>query len=202
MISFEEFHQTLPAYRKRTMITHLFTFLLAALTGIDQASLINWSASRKLTWDDFKAAPDPASTNAALTSSSINVEFGFDEEELQYTIKCRFDKTKSWVRIRNQVILLHEQGHFDIAELHARKLNQALKTYRFNAQTVNDDVNRIYDSVMMLHHAAQSEYDKETDFSRKKDTQDIWLKQLADNLQTLKIYANYGAPAPTRQQQK
>ena len=184
------------------MITHFFTFLLAALTGIEQASLIDWTASRKLTWDDFKAPPDPASSNAALTSSSINVEFGYDDEELQYTIKCRFDKNKSWVRIHNHVILSHEQGHFDIAELHARKLNQALKAYRFNAKTVNDDVNRIYDSVMSIHHSAQREYDKETDFSRNKEKQAQWLKIIADNLQELKAYAPYGGKTITPKQQQ
>lgn len=173
------------------MITYFFTFLLAAFTGIEQASLIDWTPSRKLTWEDFKAPPDPASTNAALTSSSINVEFGYDDEELQYSIKCRFDKNKSWVRIRNQAILLHEQGHFDIAEIHARRLNQALKAYRFNAKTVSDDVNRIYDSVMVLHHTVQNEYDQETDFSRNKERQAIWLKKIADNLQELKMYAGY-----------
>lgn len=173
------------------MITYFFAFLLTALTGTEQASFIEWSASRKLTWDDFKAPPDPASTNAALTSSAINVEFGYDEEELQFNIKCSFDKNKSWVRIRNTAILLHEQGHFDIAELHARKLNKALKAYPFNAKTVSNDVNRIYDSVMALHHAAQNEYDKETDFSRNKEKQAIWLKKIAEDLQGLQMYAAY-----------
>lgn len=174
------------------MIIHLFTFVLAALTGVGQVNLIDWSPARRLNWEDFKAAPDAASSNAALTSSSINVEFGYDDEELQYTINCRFDKTKSWVKVRTSDILLHEQGHFDIAELHARKLNQALKGYRFNAKTVSNDVNRIYDSVMVLHHAAQSEYDKETDFSRKKEKQLIWQKRIADNLQDLNAFGSYG----------
>ena len=173
------------------MLTSIFIFLLATLTSAEQANLVEWTSTRKLTWDDFKAPPDPASTNAALTSSSINVEFGYDDEEMQYSIKCRFDRNKSWVRIRNHAILQHEQGHFDLAELHARKLNQALKSYRFNAKTVSDDVNRIYDSVMVLHHAAQNEYDKETDFSRNKEKQEVWLKKIAGNLQSLKLYAAY-----------
>lgn len=175
------------------MFTSIFTFLLATLTHVDQAStnLVEWTATRKLTWDDFKALPDPASTNAALTSSSINVEFGYDDQELQFSIRCRFDKSKSWVRIRNTAILQHEQGHFDIAELHARKLNQALKNYRFNAKTVSDDVNRIYDSVMVLHHTAQNEYDQETDFSRNKEKQSAWLKKITDDLLALKPYAGY-----------
>jgi len=173
------------------MITPFFTFLLATLTGIGQANLIDWTPSRKLSWEDFKAAPDPSSTNAALTSSSINVEFGYDDEELQYTINCRFDKTKSWVRVRNATILQHEQGHFDIAELHARKFNQALKAYRFSAKTVNADVNRIYDSVIALQHIFQNEYDKETDFSRDKEKQAIWLKKIAEQLQETRPYGGY-----------
>jgi predicted secreted Zn-dependent protease len=173
------------------MITYFFALLVSVITGKEQANLVEWNATRKLTWEDFKAAPDPASTNAALTSSSINVEFGYDDQELQFTIKCRFDKNKSWVRVRNNEILAHEQGHFDMAELHARRLNKALNGYKFNSKTVSEDVNRIYDSVMTLHHAAQSEYDKETDFSRNKEKQAIWQKKITDDIQQLKAFANY-----------
>jgi hypothetical protein len=173
------------------MITYLFTFLVSIIAGTEQLNLVDWTASRKLTWDDFKASPDPTSTNAALTNSSINVEFGYDDQELQFTIKCRFDKAKSWVRVRTNEILAHEQGHFDMAELHARKLNKALKVYRFNPKTVSEDVNRIYDSVMTMHHTAQSEYDKETDFSRNKEKQVLWQKKIAEDLQQLKAFASY-----------
>jgi hypothetical protein len=173
------------------MIPYFLAFLVSVIAGKEQANLVEWNVSRKLTWEDFKAAPDPASSNAALTSSSINVEFGYDDQELQFTIKCRFDKTKSWVRVRNAEILAHEQGHFDMAELHARKLNKALKGYHFNGKTVSEDINRIYDSVMTLHHTAQSEYDKETDFSRSKEKQAIWQKKIADDILQLKAFANY-----------
>lgn len=77
----------------------VFLFLSA------EDNLIEWSPSRKLTWDDFKGAPNPASTNAALTNSSINVEFGYNNRGLTYTIKCRFNKTLSWGRIKNDYIL-------------------------------------------------------------------------------------------------
>jgi len=173
------------------MIHYFLTLLISVIPAAGQLDLVEWSPARKLTWDDFKAAPNAASSNAALTSSSINVEFGYDDQELKYSIKCRFDKTKSWVKIRNNEILAHEQGHFDMAELHARKLNKALKEYHFNPKTVGDDVNRIYDSIMTLHHASQSEYDQETDFSRNKEKQALWQKKIADDLQQLKAYAGY-----------
>jgi hypothetical protein len=180
------------------MISYFFTLVLSVVAVTAQPGLIEWSPSRKLSWQDFKAAPDGASSNAALTSSSINVEFGYDDNELNFTIKCRFDKSKSWVRVRNAGILAHEQGHFDIAEIHARKLNKALKAYRFNPKTVSEDVNTIYDSIMSEHHQAQNEYDRDTDFSRNKEQQAVWLKRVAENLQQLRSFAGYGSKTTTR----
>lgn len=171
---------------------NLLLSLLIATTPLPRQHLIEWNAARKLTWDDFKAAPSAGSPNAALTSSSINIEFGYDENGMQYAIKCRFDKNRSWVKVRTVTVLTHEQGHFDIAELHARKLNKALTRYVFNGKTVNDDVNKIYDTLMEAHHAYQNQYDQETNFSRNKEKQEVWNKQIASELKALNAFADYG----------
>jgi hypothetical protein len=173
------------------MIAQFFALLLFAATMQQQNNLIDWNASRKLTWEDFKGPIDAESKNAALTSSSINIEFGFDDEGLEYSIKCSFNKQKSWVRVHNNEVLAHEQGHFDLAELHARKLFKAMKGYKFNAKSVSDDVNKIYDSLMNVHHAAQNLYDQETDYSRNKVKQEEWQKKIADDLKALQQFASY-----------
>jgi hypothetical protein len=176
------------------MTTSFFSWLLLTLMLVQQGNLVLWSAARKLSWEDFKASPDPRSSNAALTSSSINIEFGYDDERLQYAIRCAFDKTRSWVRVRNSDVLAHEQGHFDIAEIHARKLNKAMREYRFNARTVSQDVNGIYDNIMNLHRDVQNQYDKETDYSRNRSRQEEWLKKIQQQLHDLASYANYQTP--------
>src|SRR4051794_27509556 len=112
------------------MISRFLTvFLLSssflAHSGADD--LIQWSPSKRLDWKDFQGSPPANAKNAALTSSSILVNFSYNNESLRYTISCHFDKTKSWVRIKNDHILGHEQGHFDITEIHARKLYKALQ---------------------------------------------------------------------------
>ena len=177
------------------MSTSILSWLLLALTVMQQGHLIPWSDARKLSWDDFKASPDPRSGNAALTSSTINIEFGYDEEGLQYSIRCTFDKTRSWVRIRNNEVLAHEQGHFDIAEIYARKLSKAMHDYRFQPKTVSKDVNEIYDSMMNQHKLAQNQYDKETDYSRNRTSQELWLKKIQQQLNEVKAFANYQATA-------
>ena len=173
------------------MILYILSLTLSMLLSSTQANLIEWSPDRKLTWKDFKAMPDKNSTNAALTSSSINIEFGYSNSALKYNIKCRFDQNLSWGRIKNDYILSHEQGHFDIAEIHARKLNKLLKAYKFNNRTISKDVNKIYDTVMKEHHAFQSQYDLETNYSRDPAQQNVWKDKIEEKLQDLEEYRNY-----------
>jgi predicted secreted Zn-dependent protease len=174
-----------------TFITFLLTLLIATTGGSFQKDLIEWNSDKRLTWIDFKGRVPVNAANAALTNTAINVEFGFSKKGMTYSIKCRFDKTKSWVRIKNDLVLGHEQGHFDIAELHARKLNKALKEYKFNSKTVSDDVNKIYENIMMDHHNFQSEYDQQTDFSRKVEKQMEWLEKIDKDLKSLDAYSSY-----------
>ena len=172
------------------MIAHVFLALTWFIAG-SQNNLINWTPDRKLTWDDFKASPNPNATNAALTSSSINIEFGYNNKGLTYNIKCRFDKNLSWGRIKNDYILAHEQGHFDIAEIHARKLFKAMKAYVFNSKTVSKDVNAIYEGIIKEHHEFQSQYDNETDYSRNFSKQEYWHNKIEEELEKLSAFAKY-----------
>ena len=165
---------------------------LSCLSSLKQDnSLIDWSADKKLSWNDFKAEPEKGYSAAALTSTNIKIDFGYYNESLQYHIRCRFDKNKSWGRVKNDYILSHEQVHFDIAEIYARKLNKVLKTYKPNEDHISKDVNKIYENIMHEYYNKQEEYDKETNFSINKIKQEEWLKKVSNELSELKNYSNY-----------
>jgi len=169
-----------------------FLLLLSLfLQPSEEDNIIEWSPTRKLTWADFKGTPDPNSSNAALTNSTINVEFGFNNKGLTHSIKCRFNKLLSWGRIRNEYILKHEQGHFDIAEAHARLLHKNLNEYVFNSQTVSKDINVIYNDVIKKHVAMQDQYDVTSNHSLDTAQQIIWDKKIAGMLRSLEAYADY-----------
>jgi Bacterial protein of unknown function (DUF922) len=153
--------------------------------------LIDWNAERKLSWNDFRAEPDKSFVAAALTSTSIKIDFSYYNETLQYHIHCRFDKNKSWVRVKNDYILAHEQAHFDIAEIYARKLNKVLKAYKPNEAHLSNDVNKIYDNMMKEYYAKQEEYDNETNYSINRSKQEEWLKKVKEELLALQDYAKY-----------
>ena len=165
--------------------------LFVCITVIQGNNLIPWNASRKLSWSDFKGNPDPHSSNAALTSSNINIEYGYDEKGFQYSISCSFDKNRSWVRIKNNEVLAHEQGHFDIAEINARKLNKLIQAYHFNAKTAQNDLNKLYQDAMKQHRLQQTQYDQETDFSRNRPNQEEWLTKIDQQLKETAPFANY-----------
>jgi predicted secreted Zn-dependent protease len=167
----------------------IFTSLLSVPFSDD--NLIDWSVSRKLTWSDFRAKPDPSSANAALTSSTINVEFGYDKNGFKHSITCRFDKSKSWVRVKNDYILNHEQGHFDLAEAYARELHKEFQEYKFRKESASDDLNKIYSRVMQKHIEAQDRYDKQTDHSLDTAKQSAWDVKIRSMLKEFETFKDY-----------
>jgi hypothetical protein len=174
------------------MLQKILFILLPFLTVVHfDENLIEWSASRKLKWEDFRGTPNPTSTNAALTNSSITVEFGYNNKGLTHSIKCRFNKSLSWGRIKNDYILNHEQGHFDIAELHARILHKTLEAYEFNASTVSKDVNKIHGDVMNQHVQTQKMYDLETNHSIDSAEQRKWDGKISKLLEDNAAFADY-----------
>ena len=109
--------------------------LLLPLSGYAQhEQFIEWSSAKRLTWDDYLAKPPSSTDAAAITSTALGVEYSLKNNNLAYTITCRFSKTNSWGRHKTDYILLHEQGHFDITELFARKLAKELKEYKFSSR--------------------------------------------------------------------
>ncbi len=158
---------------------------------VSDHTLIDWNINRKLNWNDFKASPEKNSAAAALTSTSIKIDCGYSNNVAQYHIRCSFDPSKSWGRVKNDYILSHEQAHFDIAEIYARKLNKVLKSYKPDENNFSKDVNRIYEKVMREYYEEQEKYDNETNFSMNKIKQAEWLKKVTEELTELKKFANY-----------
>ncbi|MBS1933324.1 MAG: DUF922 domain-containing protein [Bacteroidetes bacterium] len=174
------------------LLNILWITVFSATNLFQKNPLIEWKEGSRLTWDDFKRRPDPNSPNAALTGSSIKFNFHYSDNNLQYHIQCLFDKSSSWGRVKTDYILSHEQGHFDITEIYARKLNKALKEYVVkDPDNLSKDLNRIYQTEMKELNEFQNKYDKETNFSINKDKQAEWLVKIRNELKGLEGFAEY-----------
>jgi hypothetical protein len=153
--------------------------------------LIMWSSDKKLAWSDYKGEPDPQSDAAASTTTLLTVSYHFTKNGFTYSIGSEFDPSRSWGTHRTPYILSHEQGHFDIAEIFARKLNKELQEYVFDKRTYQKDLRKIYNRVTEEKEKMQNDYDEETRHSILRARQAEWLKKIADMLEEYSDYANY-----------
>lgn len=169
-------------------ITLIFVFLLNRAFAQDT---VYWQPSYKLKWEDFQGIPDSSSKDGAISRPGVKYHLSANEDSFNVTVICFFLKSKSWSKFKeSDTLLMHEQGHFDIAELFARKLRKAFAGYKFNAQTVGKDIDQLF----ILNRQERTEmdmlYDKETDFSRNRKQQLLWIKKIKADLDTLQKYAS------------
>jgi len=143
---------------------------------------IEWSAASRLSWNDYLAKPSSSSDAAAITSTALGLEYHVRNNILTYKITCRFSKTRSWGKYKTDYILEHEQGHFDITEIYARKLDDAIREYNFNPKKFKTDLDQIYKEIMDEKEEVQNRYDLETDFSRNPEKQAEWLRKIQKEL--------------------
>ncbi len=173
----------------------LLTFLLLlSVSSFGQGGdeeLISWNESKKLTWADYKGKAKPDTDAAASTATYLGIEYNFSNKGFDYKITCSFSKTKSWGLHKTDYILSHEQGHFDIAEIFARKLNKKMSEYKFNKNNFKDDLKKIYVNITSEKEEMQNDYDRETNHSIIKDKQTEWLRKIENMLTEHRQYAKY-----------
>lgn len=179
---------------KNTINFFFLSFLLfpaGILTQDMNEELLDWSASRKLTWADYQARPDPDSDAAASTTTYLSIEYNISNTSFSFKIESRFSKTRSWGLHKTDYILSHEQGHFDIAEIFARKLHKEMSEYTFNKKTYQKDLKKIYDTVTEEKTEMQNNYDRETNHSINKREQAEWLRKIKEMVEEYKNYSDY-----------
>ena len=158
---------------------------------VETAEYIPWLDERLLIWDDFQCAPKKNTDAIASTSTSLGIAYQVRNGTLTYAVTCNFSKTKSWGWVKTDYILAHEQAHFDITEIYARMLHQAMQEYQYNHRTYKEDLNNIYNKIVWEKEAFQNAYDHGTDHSRKKRLQLEWLEKIEELLEETQPYADY-----------
>lgn len=171
-------------------------FLLFVLLGLsvsfttpNQApkDMMRWG-TKEITWDDYKGKPN--SPSAAMTMSVIHLGVDYPtNKQAQVTVEALLNRTSSWVRTKTPSLLQHEKGHFDIAELYARKLRKEIINKTNKESTFEDELFALHKQLSKQMDAYQDRYDIETDFSRKVENQKAWAASIEIQLQELKGYS-------------
>jgi hypothetical protein len=170
----------------------LFFFIvgLTLVLTISAQDTIHWRNNYALQWKDFQGTPDSNSAYKATTLTNLTTSISYNDSTFSAKVICVFYKKKSWALGGSQNLLLHEQGHFNLGELFARKLRKALKTLVFNPNTFEADFKKISSRIRIEQNQTNALYDKETNFSRNKQKQLQWDRKIQIELKKLNAYAN------------
>lgn len=158
-----------------------------------QQEKIEWEEGQKLSWTDFRGAPKQGVAYEANTNSGISFSWSYSTESgqpvLKYEVATNFFPLLSWVKQneKDMYLLDHEQLHFDISELHARKLRKAIGEYE-TGRNIRRDLNRIYEGIEKDRVAMQKLFDSETIHSTNKKAEAGWRKFVKEELAKLSDY--------------
>jgi len=178
------------------LIIGILSFFLTKTNHLQKEDYILWTANRKLKFEDFKGKPkefsffEKALSACAITNSRY-IEIG---KPPIFDIKAVFLINKSWIVQKDSVTLKHEQVHFDIAELYARKTRKAIDSLvKLEERNV-----ALYKAILEQNYqqcnSYNDKYDNDVytvfddDVEYRFEEQDRWIKKIAKELEALKEY--------------
>lgn len=151
--------------------------LLIFLNG--EVSMMKWKEKSSINWSDFQGTPNHNSPFDAQVYSGMQYSLSYSinsgQANVDFEVHSFFSPEKSWSKEAKQSeqLLRHEQLHFDISELYARKLRKALVEHEFGLNP-EKEFEVIFNMMNDERKALQLEYDLETLHSKDKTAQETW----------------------------
>lgn len=147
----------------------------------DKSDEIVWSEGVQLNWSDFTPRTGPAKLYQAYTTAGIRYEIDAPEGKIRIRTQAYFLKSESWVHTEHLKpgLLNHEQGHFDLAGLYARRLSDAMKPFEIDAASFlerqyNDSAEAVFERVYDELKTEQLTYDQLTVHGSDAEAQERW----------------------------
>ena len=176
------------------MLRFTLILLFLSISIVPNDNELAWDENYRLQWTDFRGAPDLTSDAVAITASGLSSNFSARTTatrlvDYSANITAHFYPDKSWYRPGkvNEIVLAHEQLHFDITELHARKLRKAIEEYNFTLD-IKKEMRLLQDKINAELAALQEQYDNDTNFSMNVENQKQWQIRIKNALDALSEY--------------
>jgi len=172
-------------------IVYLTILIFFSFPSENDKEKFSWSEERLLTWEDFQGVPNKSDDYVASTNSGLSFSFSYKHDasgkgKLTYKVKSNFYPKLSWYRPGrvSDYILKHEQTHFDISELHARKLRRELSRLKYS-DNYKEIAQAIYQNMEQERRTMQQRFDDETEHSNIVEAEYQWEEYVANQL---KVY--------------
>jgi len=145
---------------------------------------ISWSAGRRLTWRDFQGTPPTDGSEGAMTSYTLYSAWKCLGAMFEYRVIAGFRPRQSWVKavvlndsVQRRTVLGHEQTHFDLAEVHARRMRQTFGSLARPCAKSDAELGALARRLTQEEKADQRRYDAETNHGLLADEQAAWSVQ-------------------------
>ncbi len=152
---------------------------------------------QSLRWKDFQGPVDSVGPHAnalAVTNSRLEQHYYRVGDEIHFVIAAWFNPNRSWVkkivlnsRGSNEV-LSHEQHHFDLCELYARKIRKYLGTAVFTGENYKTEIADLFTKFHEQYRSEQNKYDAE--LTKHVYRQDEWTESIDAEMKQLKNYSD------------
>lgn len=165
----------------------LCAIMCSSTSHLKKRDKVCWNADNKLEWKDFKGKV-PMQKTAQVAYTTVNIKYSILTKK-SIKVKNCFLKSESWVRenCKRPNILLHEQYHFNIAEIYSRQMRREMQQIGYPS---TENVQAIFDKWIIEYHKEQTLYDFETNHSKITIEQQRWQNKIDSTLEVLSIYSN------------
>jgi len=179
----------------------LFSFaFLVCFTGYSQRKetvnikklkhdTIIWQKDSLLTPADFKGRVTRDWSGCCATF--LMIEPVENNGNMLFSVQAVFVKSKSNIVKTSDYILKHEQLHFDICELYARKLRKMMLETDFKkVKNIQHEIQNMYNKVNEEYAKYERKYDEDTNHGENPAKQKVWSDDVTNQLKELDQYSS------------
>jgi predicted secreted Zn-dependent protease len=168
------------------MLCPVWYFEIHAQETADE--IVNWK-DRPLAFEDFQGSQDTTFLvygRPAVAASALRVKVIIRTDvnnKVTASVTTIFNKRKSWMKEREAWILNHEQGHFDIEEIFARRIRKAMQELTDAGEEGENKFKELVNDFFLKKSEYQYKYDNETTHGFHHEDQALWDKTIKEELQ-------------------
>lgn len=175
---------------KRLLPLLLIFFTLSAFMPVGGEGMIAWQDGAMLSWDMFRGAAEKDNPHHAQTHCMLDASVKNIDNSIYIEVRAYFLPSRSWTRVRDdRALLLHEQLHFDITELHARILRKRLVDAFRQDRDLALIFEQSFDEVNAALQKMQDEYDRESHHGTRAKLQRLWQRKIEASLREYEAFS-------------
>ncbi len=166
-----------------------FTVLALLLSLTVCAQSIKWKSTTQLKWSDFQNPVKPTKEEDVVAITSTGIRYVVAQQKgspnrMQLHISAVFSQKNSWKNHEGltKEALDHEQGHFDIAEIYARKIKAEVNKKIITKKDFDNHFKALYDRYYKEYQQFQKKYDEETNRGLNTEQQQKYRQMINSQL--------------------